>query len=61
MLRLMVKPGLTGLAQISGRGDLPLEQRMEKDLEYIEHMSARLDIKILWITLVKIIEHEGAQ
>lgn len=61
MLRLMVKPGLTGLAQISGRGDLPLEQRMEKDLEYIDHMSARLDIKILWTTLVKIIKHEGAQ
>lgn len=51
LLRLMVKPGLTGLAQISGRNHLNLEERMEKDLYYIDHMSAWLDIKILWLTL----------
>lgn len=58
LYRLTVKPGLTGLAQISGRSSLNLERRISKDLEYIEKMSAWLDIKILWITLVKIIRHE---
>ena len=56
---MTVKPGLTGLAQINGRSALNLESRISKDLEYIEKMSAWLDIKILWITLVKIIEHEN--
>ena len=57
----MVKPGLTGLAQISGRGNLPLKARMANDLEYIDKMSAWLDIKILWKTIFKITQHEGAQ
>ena len=60
LIRLTVKPGLTGLAQISGRNNLNLEERMEKDLEYIEKMSAWLDIKILWKTIFKIADHEGA-
>ena len=49
--RLTVKPGLTGLAQINGRGHIPLEDRINYDLEYIETMSAWLDIKILWKTI----------
>ena len=61
LIRLMVKPGLTGLAQISGRGNLPLKARMANDLEYIDKMSAWLDIKILWKTIFKITQHEGAQ
>ena len=60
LIRLTVKPGLTGLAQISGRNNLNLEERLEKDLEYIEKMSAWLDIKILWKTIFKIADHEGA-
>lgn len=60
LMRLTVKPGLTGLAQISGRNNLSLEERIEKDLEYIDTMSAWLDIKILWITFIKILRHEGA-
>lgn len=58
--RLIIKPGLTGLAQISGRGKLPLDKRMEKDFEYIRDMSPWLDIKILWQTLIRIIKHDGA-
>jgi len=49
--RLTVKPGLTGLAQINGRGHIPLEDRINYDLEYIDTMSAWLDIKILWKTI----------
>ena len=60
LVRLMLKPGLTGLAQISGRGKLPVDKRMEYDLEYIENMSAKLDIKILWKTLITVTTHEGA-
>jgi len=58
--RLAIRPGLTGLAQISGRNNLNLEQRMQKDKEYIANMSARLDIRILWDTLIKVITHDGA-
>ena len=46
-----VRPGLTGLAQINGRGHIPLQDRINYDLEYIDTMSAWLDIKILWKTI----------
>lgn len=56
MLRHKIKPGITGLAQVSGlRGETPtlekMEQRIEKDLEYIRHWSLWLDLKILFKTL----------
>ena len=48
--RLLVKPGLTGLAQISGRGALTREQKLEFDVEYVERASFWLDIKIIFET-----------
>ena len=48
--RLEVKPGLTGLAQISGRGSLTSEQKLELDVTYVEQRSFWLDIKIIFIT-----------
>ena len=48
--RLLVKPGLTGLAQISGRGALKREQKLEFDVEYVERASLWLDIKIIFET-----------
>jgi lipopolysaccharide/colanic/teichoic acid biosynthesis glycosyltransferase len=45
--RLEVKPGITGWAQIHGRAALPWEERIELDVWYVEHRSARLDVKIL--------------
>jgi lipopolysaccharide/colanic/teichoic acid biosynthesis glycosyltransferase len=48
--RLLVKPGLTGLAQISGRGALTREQKLEFDVEYVEKASFWLDIKIIFET-----------
>lgn len=48
--RLLVKPGLTGLAQISGRGALTREQKLEFDVEYVEKASFWLDIKIVFET-----------
>jgi lipopolysaccharide/colanic/teichoic acid biosynthesis glycosyltransferase len=60
LYRLVVKPGLTGYAQIKGRNNLPLDQRIEKDLYYIEHMSAALDIKILFLSIFAVIKQDGA-
>jgi len=49
--RLLVKPGLTGLAQVSGRGALTREEKLEFDVTYVERRSLWLDIKIVWRTL----------
>ncbi|HUU10970.1 MAG TPA: sugar transferase [Phycisphaerae bacterium] len=51
--RLEVRPGLTGLAQIQGRGEVPHEDKLEIDVQYVERMSLWLDAKILWQTLRK--------
>ncbi|HUU91781.1 MAG TPA: sugar transferase [Phycisphaerae bacterium] len=51
--RLQVRPGLTGLAQIMGRGELPHEEKLEIDVQYVERMSLWLDLRILWQTLLK--------
>jgi lipopolysaccharide/colanic/teichoic acid biosynthesis glycosyltransferase len=45
--RLLVKPGLTGWAQVNGRASLPWAQRIELDLDYLESASLRLDLRIL--------------
>jgi hypothetical protein len=54
MLRHKVKAGITGWAQVNGwRGNTSLEKRIEYDLYYIENWSVSLDIKIMWLTLVR--------
>ena len=60
LMRLAIKPGLTGLAQISGRNSLNLSERIAKDLEYSESMRPTLDIKILWRTIISVIRKDGA-
>jgi Undecaprenyl-phosphate glucose phosphotransferase len=61
MLRHKVKAGLTGWAQVNGwRGNTPLEKRIEYDLYYIENWSVRLDLKIMWLTLVNGFFHKHA-
>jgi Undecaprenyl-phosphate glucose phosphotransferase len=61
MLRHKVKSGLTGWAQVNGwRGNTPLEKRIEYDLYYIENWSVRLDLKIMWLTLIKGFFHKHA-
>ncbi len=52
--RLEVKPGLTGLAQISGRGQLTREDKLEFDVKYVETASLRLDIKIIFLTFLSV-------
>ena len=51
--RFSVRPGLTGLWQVSGRNSLPYERWMELDLMYVDSWSLRLDIKILILTLFR--------
>jgi undecaprenyl phosphate N,N'-diacetylbacillosamine 1-phosphate transferase len=49
--RSVVKPGITGLAQISGRNALPWAERTQIDLEYVGHQSLLMDLRILWQTI----------
>lgn len=59
-LRLKVRPGITGLAQVSGRGEIELEKTIEYDLTYIKNFSLWLDIKILLKTIAVVFKREGA-
>lgn len=54
-IRHSVRPGITGLAQISGRNLLGWDDRLQKDIEYVENLSFRLDCKILAQTFLKVI------
>ena len=53
-----VRPGLTGLAQVSGRNLLKWEQKLEKDIEYVNNYSFLYDVKIIGKTLKKVIRRE---
>lgn len=59
--RMMVKPGITGLAQVSGGYDLKPQEKVLLDLEYIKKRSFFLDIKIIIKTIVVIFNHKGAK
>ena len=52
-------PGLTGWAQINGRDDLPIPEKVELDVEYMERQSFLFDMKILWLTCLRVIKREG--
>jgi len=57
-LRHSVRPGITGLAQVSGRNNLPWNERLELDVQYVENMSFRIDIKIIIRTFFKVLLKE---
>ena len=52
-------PGLTGWAQINGRDELPIPQKVALDVEYLHHQSLWLDMKIIWLTFIKVIKKDG--
>jgi undecaprenyl phosphate N,N'-diacetylbacillosamine 1-phosphate transferase len=54
-----VRPGITGWAQVNGRNRIDWKQKFEYDIYYIEHLSFALDVKILWLTITKVIRREG--
>lgn len=58
--RLVVKPGLTGLWQVSGRSDLPWDEAVRLDLRYVENWSLAMDVVILGRTLAAVIKSSGA-
>lgn len=52
-------PGLTGWAQVNGRDELPIPQKVQLDMEYLERQSLLFDLKILWMTALKIVARDG--
>ena len=58
--RHSVKPGITGLAQVLGRLDLSLQERLYWDIEYVENYNIVLDFKILFQTIISVISRKGA-
>jgi len=52
-------PGLTGWAQVNGRDELPIPQKVALDAEYLMRQSLWLDIKILWLTFLKVVQRDG--
>ena len=60
LVRLTVPPGLTGLWQISGRGDVDFDRRVELDSRYVRNQSLLLDLKILLLTPIRVLRGRGA-
>ena len=52
-------PGLTGWAQVNGRDELPIPQKVALDVEYLQKQSLWFDIRILWLTFVKVVRRDG--
>ncbi len=54
-----VKPGITGWAQVNGRNAVSWEEKFAMDVWYVDNQSFALDLKILWMTLIKVLKAEG--
>ena len=54
-----VKPGITGWAQVNGRNAISWEQKFAFDVWYVDHIGFWLDMKILWLTIIKVFKSEG--
>lgn len=54
-----ILPGLTGWAQVNGRDDIPLSKKVQFDVEYLQSRSVLLDIRILWLTFLKVVKRDG--
>jgi|SRR5690554_6778569 len=54
-----VRPGITGWAQVNGRNAISWTRKFELDIYYVDHISFALDIKILWMTVMKVVRREG--
>ena len=52
-------PGLTGWAQVNGRDELPIPQKVQLDVDYLERRSLLFDMKILWMTALKVLARDG--
>jgi undecaprenyl phosphate N,N'-diacetylbacillosamine 1-phosphate transferase len=54
-----VRPGITGWAQVNGRNSISWTKKFELDVYYVDNVSLSLDVKILWLTILKVIRREG--
>jgi O-antigen biosynthesis protein WbqP len=54
-----LQPGLTGWAQINGRDDMSIPRKVQLDAEYLQRQSLSFDLKILWITALKVVARDG--
>jgi len=54
-----VRPGITGWAQVNGRNSISWTKKFELDVDYVDSMSFALDMKIFWLTIMKIVKTEG--
>jgi O-antigen biosynthesis protein WbqP len=52
-------PGLTGWAQVNGRDELPIPEKVKLDVEYLQRQSLVFDLRILWLTFVKVLRRDG--
>lgn len=57
--RHLVRPGLTGWAQVNGRNAISWEQKFDYDVEYVENINLFLDIKIIFMTVINVIKKDG--
>lgn len=55
----MIRPGVTGLAQVSGRDSLTIEEKVEYDLDYVKKMSFLMDIRIIFVTVRAVLSGKG--
>lgn len=54
-----LKPGITGWAQINGRDELPIHDKVEFDVYYLKHQSLRMDCYIILLTVIKVLKRDG--
>ncbi|WP_300752626.1 sugar transferase [Janthinobacterium sp.] len=54
-----IRPGLTGWAQINGRDELPIDQKVKLDLDYLQRQSLAFDIKVIALTVLKVVRRDG--
>ena len=57
--RMEVKPGITGWAQINGRNAITWKEKFQHDVWYVDNHNLWLDVKILWLTFIKVLKREG--
>ncbi|HDX9579222.1 TPA: sugar transferase [Bacillus pseudomycoides] len=56
-----VRPGITGWAQVNGRNSISWDEKFKLDIWYVEHQTFLLDLKILYLTVIKVLKSEGIQ
>jgi O-antigen biosynthesis protein WbqP len=54
-----LQPGLTGWAQVNGRDELPIPQKVALDVEYLQRQSFWFDLRIIWLTALKVVKSDG--